>query len=271
MNPVLRACKGMDHARAGAAEGSGVGAARNPGSQPGQAAQHPPGPSGAPALRVGPTAGPLVVATLARTRVRAARCALLGPVVGPTRVRSISSQALTRRQALAFAPALPLALAGCAAPGVERYAAARPELDLRRYFDGPVTAHGMFSDRWGEVRRRFTVAMACSWKGEEGVLDEQFLYDDGERQRRVWHLRHLGQGAYVGRADDVVGEARGQTAGNAFRWGYTLRLPVDGRVWEVDFDDWMFLIDERVLLNRATMSRFGLRLGEVQLAFSRPA
>jgi hypothetical protein len=129
----------------------------------------------------------------------------------------------------------------------------------------------MFSDRSGAVKRRFSVAMHCSWKGEDGVLDEQFTYSDGEHQRRVWRLQHLGQGAYTGRADDVVGEARGQTSGNAFRWGYTLRLPYDGKTIEVDFDDWMFLIDDRVMLNRATMSKFGLRLGEVQLAFTKAA
>ena len=178
---------------------------------------------------------------------------------------------LTRRHLLGLAPALPLGLIGCASPDVGQYAAERPVLDLRRYFDGPVTAHGMFSDRSGKVKRRFTVAMQCSWQGEDGVLDEQFTYSDGERQRRVWRLRHLGQGAYTGRADDVVGEARGQTAGNAFRWGYTLRLPVEGKTWEVEFDDWMFLIDERVMLNRATMSKFGLRLGEVQLVFTKAA
>jgi NOL1/NOP2/fmu family ribosome biogenesis protein len=48
-------------------------------------------------------------------------------------------------------------------------------------------------------------------------------------------------------------------------------LPVDGRVWEVDVDDWMFLIDERIMLNRAVMSKFGIRLGEVQLVFTRGA
>lgn len=181
------------------------------------------------------------------------------------------SPGFNRRHLLALVPALPLGLAGCASPDVSTYAAQRPALDLRRYFDGLVTAHGIFSDRSGEVKRRFTVAMQCRWQGDDGVLDEQFAYADGERQRRIWRLRHLGDGAYSGRADDVVGEARGQTSGNAFRWAYTLRLPIDGRTWEVDFDDWMYLIDERVMLNRATMSKFGLRLGEVQLAFTKAA
>jgi NOL1/NOP2/fmu family ribosome biogenesis protein len=64
-----------------------------------------------------------------------------------------------------------------------------------------------------------------------------------------------------------VGEATGRVSGNAFRWQYTMALPVDGRVWHVDFDDWMFLVDDKVLLNRAEMSKFGIRLGEVTLSF----
>jgi hypothetical protein len=99
------------------------------------------------------------------------------------------------------------------------------------------------------------------------VLDESFVYSDGSTEKRIWRLTDLGGGRYSGRADDVVGEAQGQTQGNAFRWGYTLALPVDGRVWHVDFDDWMYLMDQRVMLNKATMSKWGVRLGEVTLSF----
>jgi hypothetical protein len=66
-----------------------------------------------------------------------------------------------------------------------------------------------------------------------------------------------------------VGEAVGVIAGNAFNWRYTLALPIDGRTWHVDFDDWMFLIDDQVMLNRAVMSKFGIRLGEVTLSFTK--
>ena len=65
----------------------------------------------------------------------------------------------------------------------------------------------------------------------------------------------------------MVGEAEGRAAGNALNWRYTLKLPVDGTVYEVQFDDWMYLMDERVMLNKAVMSKFGIRLGEVTLAF----
>ncbi|MCR5885006.1 DUF3833 domain-containing protein [Rhizobacter sp. J219] len=170
---------------------------------------------------------------------------------------------------LFFALAFALTLAGCASPTPQDYAAEKPSLDLQRYFNGEVTAHGIFSDRSGKVVRRFTVLMKCQWTGDEGVLDEAFTYSDGKTDRRIWRLKKLPGGRYTGTADDVVGMASGQVAGNAFQWNYTLKLPVDGKVYEVQFDDWMYLIDERVMLNRAVMSKFGVRLGEVTLSFQK--
>jgi len=164
---------------------------------------------------------------------------------------------------------LPL-LAACASPTVEQYAAEKPTLDLRQYFNGPMTAHGVFTDRNGVVKRRFVVQLRGTWQGEQGVLEEDFVYSDGAKERRVWRITHHGQGRYTGRADDVVGEAQGQAAGNALRWAYTLRLPVDGKTYDVQFDDWMWLVDERVMINKATMSKFGFRLGEVTLSFTKP-
>ena len=140
-------------------------------------------------------------------------------------------------------------------------------LDLRTYFNGPIEAHGIFTDRSGKVVRRFTVQMTGSWNGKEGVLDERFTYSDGKIERRVWRLTDEGGGRWIGRADDVVGTAQGRVAGNALNWRYTLRLPVDGSVYEVAFDDWMYLVDDKVMLNKAAMSKFGIHLGEVTLAF----
>ena len=174
---------------------------------------------------------------------------------------------LTRRSLLGAGAAI--ALAGCASPDVQDYAKEEPRLDLRQFFNGALSAKGMFTDRSGRVVKRFTVKMAARWDGDVGLLDERFQYSDGTTQRRVWRLRALGQGRYTGTADDVVGEAAGDSAGNAFRWNYTLALPVDGRVWNVALDDWMFLIDERPLLNRSAMSKFGLHVGDVTLVITK--
>ena len=176
---------------------------------------------------------------------------------------------MKRRLALALvATALAaVVLGGCAGPTPADYAAETPVLDLKTYFNGDLVAHGLFTDRSGKVVRRFVVQMTGTWNGNQGVLDERFTYSDGKTERRVWRLTDEGGGRWSGRADDVVGVAQGVAAGNTLNWRYTLSLPVDGKVYEVQFDDWMYLMDERVMLNKAVMSKFGVRLGEVTLSF----
>ncbi|QKS27859.1 MAG: DUF3833 domain-containing protein [Candidatus Accumulibacter similis] len=163
-----------------------------------------------------------------------------------------------------------LGLGGCGGVAVDRYRGEQPVLDLARYFEGTVDGWGIFQDRSGQVVKRFHVVIDASWATRDGVavgtLDEHFSWSDGSTSRRVWTITRSADGRYVGRADDVVGDAEGKVAGNALHWRYVLALPVDGRVWHVDFDDWMFLVDDQVMLNRARMSKFGFDLGEVTLS-----
>ena len=161
-------------------------------------------------------------------------------------------------------------LAACSTPvAPEHYAAELPALDVQRYFNGTLDAHGIFQDRSGKVVKRFSVVLRCRWEGDVGTLDEDFSYADGSKQKRVWTLRKTAPGRFTGTAADVVGEAEGVVSGNALRWKYVLALPVDGKVYHVDFEDWMFLVDERVMLNRAAMSKFGFGLGAVTLSFDK--
>ena len=167
--------------------------------------------------------------------------------------------------ALALIPGL----SGCGSPQISDYANEKPTLELRDYFNGTLDAYGVFTDRSGKVIKRFTVVITCNWQGDEGMLNEDFNYSDGTRQTRIWRLKRLADGSYRGRADDVVGQADGQQRGNAFNWTYTMALPVDGKVYEVQFDDWMYLVTDKVMLNKATMRKFGWRLGEVTLSFTK--
>ena len=176
---------------------------------------------------------------------------------------------MKRRLLLTSAATSALALSGCAGQKIEPYANDKPLFDLLSYFNGVLDAYGVFTDRSGQVVKRFTVVMTCSWNGDEGVLDEAFSYSDGTTQQRIWRLKKYADGHFTGRADDVVGEALGETRGNAFHWTYTLSLPVDGKVYEVQFDDWMYRMTDKVVLNKATMRKFGVRLGEVTLSFTK--
>jgi hypothetical protein len=156
---------------------------------------------------------------------------------------------------------------GCSSLDVDHYRAEKPMFQLEEYFNGQIEAWGMFQKRSGEVVKRFKVDIDARWQGNKGVLDEQFVYSDGTTQQRIWRITKTGENEYIGTAGDVIGEAQGRAAGNALRWRYTLSLPVDDKVYEVQFDDWMYLMDDGVLMNRSVMKKFGFTLGEVILFF----
>lgn len=161
-------------------------------------------------------------------------------------------------------------LGGCAStydPAL--YAKETPVLELPKYFNGTVDAWGIFQDRSGKIVKRFTVVMQCHWVGDVGTLDEDFTYSDGTKQKRVWTLKKVAPNQFIGTAPDVVGEAIGVVSGNTLHWNYVLSLPVDDKVYEVKFDDLMVLQDDKVMLNRAIMSKFGFELGSVTLSFTK--
>lgn len=162
-----------------------------------------------------------------------------------------------------------LLLTGCSNMKVEHYAHTEPKLDLFEYFEGKTYAWGQFQTRSGELKRRFYVDITGTIEGNTLTLDEKFIYDDGETEQRIWVIERNAPNQYQGTAGDVIGTAYGQTAGAVFNWRYTLDLPYGNRSIHVQFDDWMFLQPDGVLLNRAEVKKWGFRVGEVTLAFSK--
>ena len=174
----------------------------------------------------------------------------------------------TLRRALA-ALAL-LTLAACSGrPDLADHAVEGPPLVLETYVDGALTAHGVFQDRFGTVRRKFTVDIDGDWDGETLTLDERFVYEDGSTERRVWRLRKTGETTWAGTAEGVVGEATGEVRGDAFTWAYTIDLATPDGPLRVSIEDWIWLIDDRVALNRAYVERFGVGIGDLIITFRR--
>jgi len=145
----------------------------------------------------------------------------------------------------------------------------KPHLVIDTYFSGKTQASGIFEDRFGKVRRQFTVDIEGTWDGRELILDETLDYSDNETDRRVWKILKTGDTTYEGRADDVIGVAQGDVSGNALTWRYDMDMKVGDGTWRVHFNDWMFLQPTGVLVNRARVSKLGVEIGSVTLAFTR--
>jgi|TARA_B100000214_G_scaffold33669_1_gene21395 hypothetical protein len=150
---------------------------------------------------------------------------------------------------------------------IEKFKGSQPTLTLEDYFEGKTEAWGMFHDRFGNLKRTFKVDITGTIESNTLTLDEKFLYDDGEQDSRVWTIKILGNNQYSGTASDVVGEATGISEGNALNWKYKLNLKVGDSTILVDFDDWMFLQDRNILMNRAEVKKWGLNIGVVSITF----
>ncbi|MCW5625231.1 MAG: DUF3833 domain-containing protein [Burkholderiales bacterium] len=149
---------------------------------------------------------------------------------------------------------------------MQDFKAEQPAFDLRQYFDGTIDAWGIVRNRDGSISQRFTVVIQASWQGDTGTLDEQFTYSDQRTQRRVWTFKRVGE-RWIGTAADVVGEAVGEEAGNAFRLGYVLDFPYGSGTVHLNVDDWMYRMDDKVILNRSSISKLGIEMAQVFISF----
>lgn len=159
--------------------------------------------------------------------------------------------------------------AGCSSVSVEDYRANRPEFVPETFFDGRLTAHGVIKNRAGKVIRRFTADITAYWQDGTGILEEDFLFDDGERDRRVWTLVPAGEGRYRATAGDVIGEGDMQVAGNSVFLDYVLRIPYGDGTLDIRIDDRMYLISEQLLINESVMLKFGLEVGRILLVIEK--
>jgi hypothetical protein len=164
---------------------------------------------------------------------------------------------------------LVIMLNGCSTMKLEDFKLKKPELKLEEFFAGKTIARGVFEDRFGNIKKSFVVHIDGTWDGKQLILKEDFVYDDGTKEVRVWKLTKEGDNYYTGFADGVIGIASGSTSGNAFNWKYKFNLSIGNSKFKVDFDDWMFLQDEKNLLNIAKINKFGINLGTVILSFSK--
>lgn len=143
------------------------------------------------------------------------------------------------------------------------------KLDLETFFAGKTVAHGQFQDRFGNIARRFTVDITGTWDGNVLTLVEDFTYSDGTTEQRIWSLTKTGEDTWEGTAPGVLGVAKGEERGDTFNWQYRIDLPVPDGTIRVGFDDWMWLLTDNRLLNRAYMKKYGVTVGEVVIVFEK--
>ncbi len=173
------------------------------------------------------------------------------------------------KKLLALITGLFFALTGCSSQKIEEYQAVTPKMDIREYLNGESEAWGVLFDLNGKQDSHFHVKMKGTWKGNEGKLEEHFVFSDGRKDERVWTIHVTDDNNFTATAKDVVGTAIGTQQGNAVNMQYVLRIPRDGSTIDLDMDDWMYRIDDKTVLNRTQMRKYGIKVGELMIVFKK--
>ena len=167
-----------------------------------------------------------------------------------------------------------LTLAGLALMGaqtlIEPSVNAMPKFTLEDYFAGKTVAKGVFESKIGRSKRQFDVYLTGKWDGKILQLREDFVYADGEKDRKTWIFTKQTDGKYKGTREDVIGETIVTIEGNEARFQYDVMIPRKGKKpIKVHFDDRMVLKPNGIVENRARVSKFGLPIGKVAVDFAR--
>lgn len=158
---------------------------------------------------------------------------------------------------------------GCSSTKVEDYKNYEPVMQPEVFFDGYLTAHGVIKNRGGRVIRLFNADIEASWDNGVGTLVENFVFDDGEAQQRIWTLEPNSDGSYSGTAGDVLGTATMNVAGNSVFLDYVLQIPYGDSTVSIRVDDRMYLVSPGVLINESSMKKFGFNVGSIDLVILR--
>ena len=159
-------------------------------------------------------------------------------------------------------------MAGCC-NNIKDYTGTTPVMAFDKFFNGPVRGHGVVYGRNTAVLERFDVDMHTTWHGDKGVLKEDFVYYSGRKQHREWNIVKTGPDTFTATAADIIGTAHGTQNGTAINWKYVMAVETKGRTINLSMDDWMYQMNDGTVMNRVTMRKFGIRVGEVNVVMQR--
>lgn len=135
------------------------------------------------------------------------------------------------------------------------------------FFEGPCTAWGFFETSAGKLKKTFVVCMNGEWNGDAFKLSEDFQYNDGSRDHREWILKFSEGKGFTANAEGLKSPATGRHFASGCTLSYVMALPVGGWNIRFRFTDVFHQIDQHTVLNRAKISKWGLPVGQLVIAF----
>ena len=148
---------------------------------------------------------------------------------------------------------------------IKDYINEKPQMNFKEFFSGNLKACGIIQNWRGKIISRFDLSMNGKWQGNNGILKENFKFYDGQKKNRLWKITKESQSRFIGEADDIIGKAYCEIKGNACRSYYSMNISVGKRSYKIKFDDWLWQMNNNVVINRSYMKKFGFTVAELTM------
>ena len=172
---------------------------------------------------------------------------------------------MTRRFILMSAMAL--ALAACASAPPAPIVATTP-LTLISAFQGHRVGTGQFRIWLTGAERRFTATLNGTVSGADGsrtlTVTEDFVYDDGQKDRLTWVFVEDGPGRWSGKREDTVGAAIVTENDGQIRLTYTADFKSLTDTTRLGFADLIYGHPDGTIVNDGIVSRAGFPVAAVR-------
>lgn len=153
---------------------------------------------------------------------------------------------------------------------ISDFSGTTPEYRPETFLTGRLEGWGILERLTGGLQQRFTVEARGHFDGTELAFTERWTFDDGHVDTLNWRIRPIGDGRYVGAEDRLDGQAEGDQAGCAFHWRYSRDVPQkDGSSTKLNFNDWFYRIDDRVVMAKGTAGRLGVPFATAHVLYRR--
>jgi Protein of unknown function (DUF3833) len=164
-----------------------------------------------------------------------------------------------------------IALNSCGGMQPQQFSNVEPRFIPEQYFAGKTKGTGQFWDRFNDLKLNFVVELDGSWDGKILKLTEVLRYDSGETFNRIYEITKINDNLYEVRSADLEGVGKIESFGNTLKWSYYLKQKIGARIITLYFNDWMFLRDGGIVLNRAFGQKWGFSVGEVFMSVQKTA
>jgi Protein of unknown function (DUF3833) len=146
-------------------------------------------------------------------------------------------------------------------------------LTLVSAFQGRTTGTGVFKVFLTGAERRFTAALNGTVRGKPGsrvlTVVEDFVYDDGQKDRLTWVFRETGPGRWGGKREDTVGEALAVEENGVIRLTYLADFRAPTGVTRLGFEDVIYADASGEVINDGIVTRGGVAVGAVRFVIRR--